>query len=140
MKAVLHKTEHGEQCAVVNWCEVHENKWPCLKYIYAIPNGGHRHKAVAGKLKAEGVKAGVPDLCLPYPTCKRIIDRIPYGGELPGYHGLYIEMKVKGGSVKKHQQEWIDYLWQAGYSVEVAWSADEAIQIIKNYLTRGSRG
>jgi hypothetical protein len=32
--------------------------------LFAIPNGGHRNKIVAKKLKAEGVLAGVPDLCL----------------------------------------------------------------------------
>ena len=33
-----------------------------LKWIFAVPNGGHRAKSVAGKMKAEGAKAGVPDL------------------------------------------------------------------------------
>lgn len=38
------------------------------KLIYHVPNGGHRHKLVAVKLKEQGVKAGVPDLVLPMPV------------------------------------------------------------------------
>lgn len=31
------------------------------KLIYHVPNGGHRVKTVAAKLKAQGMKAGIPD-------------------------------------------------------------------------------
>lgn len=33
--------------------------------IYATPNGGFRNKAEAGRLKLEGVTAGIPDLFVP---------------------------------------------------------------------------
>ena len=33
--------------------------------MFRIPNGGSRHPAEAARLKAQGVKAGVPDLCIP---------------------------------------------------------------------------
>ena len=36
-----------------------------FELIYHVPNGGHRHKKVAEKLKDQGVKAGIPDLVLP---------------------------------------------------------------------------
>jgi hypothetical protein len=29
--------------------------------IFSVPNGGHRHPAVAAKMKATGVSSGVPD-------------------------------------------------------------------------------
>ena len=32
--------------------------------LFAVPNGGHRNAAVAGKLKAAGVRSGVSDLVL----------------------------------------------------------------------------
>jgi len=43
-------------------------KYPKFKRnLFAIPNGGHRNKAVAGRMKAEGVLAGVWDLMLTVP-------------------------------------------------------------------------
>jgi len=52
--------EHDIQRQLVNYVRLaHKDV-----YIFAIPNGGHRHVAVATKLKAEGVSAGVADLCL----------------------------------------------------------------------------
>lgn len=49
-------SEHDQQVAVVEWYDL--NGIP----VFAIPNGGIRHKRTAAMLKAEGVKAGVPDL------------------------------------------------------------------------------
>ena len=64
MSAML-ASEHQEQAALFRWAWFAQVKHPALALLYAIPNGGHRHKAVAARMKAEGVKAGVPDLCLP---------------------------------------------------------------------------
>jgi len=76
-------SEHQEQCALMRMCRLHERKYPGLELIHSIPNGGARHIAVAAKLRAEGVRAGVPDIFLP----------VPRGSA----HGLYIELKRKGG-------------------------------------------
>lgn len=136
-------TEHEHQVTVIEWCALMgKRKYPMLKWIFAVPNGGDRHKAVAGKLKAEGVKPGVPDLCLPYPKVAQDVRIIPnpqtYYGEGNYYYccGLYIEMKSKDtkGRVSPEQKEWLDYLEGVGYKVNVAWSANEAIQIIEDYL------
>jgi len=124
----INKTEHGEQVAVIEWCALMaKRKYPMLKWIYAVPNGGDRHKAVASKLKAEGVKPGVPDLCLPFPYAVKFEQCYP---------GLYIEMKSKDtkGRLSKPQKEWLEYLDGVGYKVGVAWNAKEAIQIIEDYL------
>lgn len=131
MTDTLPISEHDYQVQLILWCDLMaRHKYPMLKWIYAVPNGGARHKAVAGKLKAEGVKAGVPDLCLPYPT-ENLFCSMPYS-----YHGLYIEMKSKDtkGRVSENQKEWLDYLDSVGYKVAVAWNFDEAVQIIEDYL------
>ena len=52
-------SEADEQRVVVEWCD-----WMRIP-VFHIPNGGSRHKAEAARLKAQGVKAGVPDLCIP---------------------------------------------------------------------------
>ena len=83
-------TEHEEQVALMRLVEMHKGRWPELGMLFAVPNGGDRNMLVAKKLKAEGVKKGVPDLCLPLPR--------------GGYHGLYIEMKrQKNGRISPEQ-------------------------------------
>ena len=72
-------------------------------------------------MKAEGVSAGVPDICIPVPNKK--------------YHGLYIEMKrQKGGRVSEKQKEWIDRLNSLGYLVVVCRGFDEAREVIEEYI------
>ena len=57
-------SEEHEQRALALWLDWHKILW-CH-----VPNGGERSKAVAGKLKAAGVKAGVPDvLVFETPPC-----------------------------------------------------------------------
>jgi hypothetical protein len=97
-----------------------ETKYPELKGLHAVPNGGHRHKAVAMKLKAEGVKPGVPDISLP-------VKRDPFTG-------LHIEMKTAKGRVTENQRWWINFLKSQGRRVEVCRSFDEARALICEYL------
>ena len=74
-----------EQVALFGWAEYNEAYYPELRLLYAIPNGGHRHKAMSAELKAEGVKPGVPNLCLPRrplvicPFCRQIVQCDPDG-------------------------------------------------------------
>ncbi len=143
MQNKINITEHQHQVTVVEWCDLMaRHKYPMLKWIYAVPNGGDRHKAVAAKLKAEGVKPGVPDLCLPFPK-PLVVDSYPeaLGVDVrPGWHGLYIEMKSKDtkGRVSPEQKEWLEYLEFVGYKVGVAWNADQAIQILEDYIGKPS--
>ena len=106
-------SEHDEQVAVVDWCAW--SRIPC----FAIPNGGLRGKAEAARLKAEGVKAGVPDLCIP----------IARGG----YHGLFIEMKFGRNKPTDEQMKWLSTLERNGYMATVCWGAEEAIAVIEQY-------
>lgn len=113
--------EHDEQAALFEWAGWMAGRWPELEYMHAIPNGGDRNKVVAAKLRAEGVKAGVPDIFLPCPR--------------GGFHGLYIEMKrTRGGRVSREQQRWIDGLRAQGYRVEVCAGFDAAKKTIEEYM------
>jgi hypothetical protein len=60
-------SEHDEQVALVKWARLAAKQHPELSLLFAIPNGGARSKATAGRLKAEGVLPGMPDVCLPSP-------------------------------------------------------------------------
>ena len=61
------RSEDTEQINVVSWANWNMNRYPELKWLHHVPNGGSRNKQEAVKLKQMGVKAGVSDLCLPYP-------------------------------------------------------------------------
>jgi hypothetical protein len=97
-----------------------QSQIPPLQNLFAIPNGGHRHIKTATKLKREGVKAGVPDVMLAYPSA--------------GCAGLWIEMKWNKNKPTKEQARWLKRLKLAGYAVAVCYSADEAINKIAEYL------
>lgn len=101
------------------------------EYLVHIPNGGKRDKREAGRLKAQGVRAGFPDLGFFYPV-----------GD---FHGLFIEMKkpiVKGQrkpKVEDNQKEWIDRLSAQGYDTAVCFGWHEARMKILDYLFEGKR-
>lgn len=117
-------TEDTEQAHIFAWAAWASGKYPELDLMHHIPNGGKRSKSEAARFKAQGVKAGVPDIFLP---CAR-----------GGYHGLYIELKrTKGGKLSAVQKEWIDALRGQGYKVIVCYGFDEAKGIITEYLESG---
>lgn len=97
--------------------------FPELELMYHIPNGGYRTKTEAARFHSEGVKPGVPDICLP----------VPRGG----YHGLYIELKRKeGGKVSANQESWLEKLKQQNYEAVVCRGWEEAAEAITRYLSR----
>jgi hypothetical protein len=97
-------SEDHEQALTVQWFR---RTYPGV-LIFAIPNGGHRHIAVAAKLKATGSVKGIPDLYVPR-------------------HKLWIEMKRrKGGQLSPEQKEIIDYLQLIGDRVIVCRGFDDA--------------
>lgn len=114
-------SEHAEQAALFRWAEFARSRLPELALLYAVPNGGHRHKATAARLKAEGVKRGVPDVCLP----------VARGGA----HGLYIEIKTERGKPTPEQLGWIRALRRQGYAAEVCRGWESARSMIEHYLT-----
>ena len=117
----MNHAEAREQEAVIQWAECQSGRYPELRLLFHIPNGGSRNKIEAANLKRQGVKAGVPDLFLP--VARGV------------YHGLFIEMKAGKNRPTKRQKEWIDALQKQGYAAFVCWGADEAIAVLKSYLT-----
>lgn len=114
-------SEEVEQMQLFTWAAWVSGIYPELTLMFHIPNGGHRNKATAAKLKAAGVKAGVPDLFLP----------VAKGG----YFGLFIELKrADGGVVSSAQKEYIAALEKQGYLCAVAHGFDEAREWIEKYM------
>lgn len=114
-------TEAQEQMTLFQWAHLQRGKYPELDLLFHVPNGGSRNKAEAGRFRAEGVKAGVPDICLPVPRGR--------------YHGLYIELKRKrGGRIEPAQTAWLEALMKQGYSVAICKGWEMAAEVILNYL------
>ncbi len=113
-------TEHEEAVALMRLVRANEADCPELALFHAIPNGGDRHKVTAGKMKAEGVRAGVPDYALP----------VPRGA----FHGLYIELKKHDGYASREQKDWIQRLRDQGYRAELARGHVQAWRIVCEYL------
>ena len=120
----MKQPEHLAQAALFRWAEYQSKRLPELALMFAIPNGGFRTKATAAKLKAEGVKAGIPDICLPVARRWRDMD----------FHGLWIEMKAGRNKPTANQIWWHMQLSQQGYRVAVCYSWEAAIEVIEGYL------
>lgn len=116
-------SEAQEQCALFAWAATMMRVHPSLAFLYAIPNGGKRNAREAAHLKRQGVKAGVPDVCLPVPRAQ--------------YGALYMELKAKDGLVSDKQADWVVGLQKLGNAVYVCYGWDEARQEILNYLSLG---
>ncbi len=119
-------SEHAHQVALFQWAHAQEPAHPELSMLFAIPNGGQRNKITAAKLKAEGVKSGVPDICLPVAR--------------HGYHALYIELKrpkthgTQAGAVTANQCAWIAGLREQGNMAVVCYGWEDARRAIMDYI------
>lgn len=102
-------TEHAHQRAFFGWLLKAEflGQYPDAGMAYAVPNGGKRDPVTAARLKAEGVKSGVPDVCYP----------VPFGN----YAGLYIELKVDKGRTSDNQEGWHERLRRHHHAVATCW-------------------
>ena len=116
------KSEHHEQCRFFNYVNflssLHQDE---KELIYAVPSGGYRKPTEAIRLKAEGVRTGIPDVSVDLPR--------------GGFHGMRIEMKRgKGGSLSPDQVRKHELLRKQGYYVVTCNSAEIAITELEKYL------
>lgn len=119
-------SEDGHQLALFCWCRLNYDKYPELKWLLHIPNGGSRHKSEAAKLKAMGVSPGFPDLFLPIKRGK--------------FSGLMIELKrpnsvgKKAGKSQSNQKIWRDHLYSQDYGAIECFGWEHAVSVLKDYL------
>ena len=114
-------TEHTEQAKLVGRIRAF---YPDV-IVFAVPNGGKRDKREAVRLKAEGVLAGVPDLCIPEPR--------------GAWHGLWVEMKRReGGRVSPEQAGIHARLRARGYRVLIGHGVDDVWERVEAYLNQRS--
>ena len=107
-------TEDTEQVNLAKWLDSHKFRW-CH-----VPNGGHRDKITGARLKAAGVKKGVPDIL--------IFDQPPLH---PGKIGVALELKRKdGGVLAPHQEEWLEALSERGWFTAVCNGWEAAVKLL----------
>jgi hypothetical protein len=103
--------EHKVQVAICQYLDLRGVLY------FSVPNGGQRNKIVAAKLKAEGAKAGIPDLC------------IIHEGQ-----AFFLEVKrpatsdSRKGRLSPVQKEMIERIEQAGGEVKVVYSVADVIE------------
>ena len=110
--------EDDEQIAFVKWFRAN---YPMV-LIWSTPNGGHRNKSVALKMKLTGQTPGVPDLFIPE-------------------WRLFIEMKrQKGGTVSPEQKAIMAELVRVGYVCQVCNGYAAAKDFVLSFVDAKSRG
>ena len=122
-------SEHDDQTAFFHWAAMYTPSAPELELLYAVPNGAKlpyrgkgkkRFSPEAMRLKAEGLKPGVPDVVLPVVRKE--------------FHGMYIEFKHGDNQPTPEQVWWNERLTAEGYLAVVVWSWLEAAQLVSEYL------
>lgn len=107
-------SEHKIQAALVDY--LYYAARPDI-YYFAIPNQANRHIHNAVKMKAEGVRSGVADLCFMLPQ---------------GRVG-WLEMKKPGGSMSDTQRQFRDICKSLGHLWGLAKSVDEALELLTEW-------
>lgn len=132
LSALRPLNEGGHQKAIFIWAAWNTGRYPELKWLHSSQAGAKMTPATAGKMKAEGMKAGVPDIFLD----------VPRGG----FHGLRIELKVpeqrnaKGTLIKRkgelsaEQKAWLDHYTQAVFFTRVCYGWEHAVETLETYL------
>ena len=115
------KNEAEHQMNVFAWSQIHRDEYPVLELLHHIPNGGRRDRIEAAHLKQQGVKPGVPDLCLP----------VARGG----YHALYIELKTETGRATADQKWWGEQLQGQDNMWRVCYGWEAAVTTLQWYLS-----
>lgn len=113
-------SESSQQKALFVWANLSVGRYPQLKHMFHVPNGGLRDMRTAANLKAEGVKAGVLDVALLWPCGK--------------YFGCWIEMKWGKNRPTVEQLEFMAVHRSWGYYCKVCYDWIEARDALVAYM------
>jgi hypothetical protein len=108
----MRSVEHQVQVAICNYLDL---RGFCY---WAVPNGEKRNIITAKKLKAEGVKAGVPDITLIY-------DGLYYGIEIKKP-----KTDTPQGYLSQNQKDRIRKIKKAGGEIGIARSVQDVIELL----------
>jgi hypothetical protein len=130
LKLSLPPLEREEQAAYFGWAHFHRHGTHRLgDFAFAVPNGSFlagntAKRAIQGAaLRRQGVRKGVPDVCLPIPV--------------KPWHGLFLEFKRIGAAKPQpgdDQAVWHARLRSMGYYVAVVFGFEQAKDVTLEYL------
>jgi hypothetical protein len=133
------KLHHEFQVALIEHLKRHEHLFPDLELIHANPMGEERTKSGGARLKAEGAKAGIPDLFLPVRiwetfTLRTSSSETGHEFKVIKWSGLYIEIKIGKDDLSDAQKWWKKRLEGQGFDYYVARDMMKTLDYIKAYL------
>jgi hypothetical protein len=115
-------SEATEQEALFHYLAIIAPRVPAVAWAFHCPNGEKRDKAVAARLQAMGVKAGVPDVLLPVRSADG------------RYVGLAIELKHGQNVATREQEAWLTELERQGWMTLVCYDWTQAARYLLRYL------
>jgi hypothetical protein len=143
---VRNQLEHIEQVTLFGQIERYRDVHPELRSIFAVPNGEYRSDGDGGRLKAEGVQAGVLDVCVPVPKKFWRTEGpgvwVTFGGThyMRVVPGLFVEMKAPGlckginYGLSDEQRVWATIFAELGWQVVAVDTWYKAWNEIVSYL------
>jgi hypothetical protein len=90
-----------------------------------INSKGQRYSPEGSKLKAKGVKSGVPDILI--------------FNQRHGFQGLAIELKVGSNNLTASQIDFLIRFNAQGWLCFVSWSLEEVIYLLEWYFEKGKK-
>jgi hypothetical protein len=131
------KAEEVIQCNIIKeWKKIDGQKYSIL---FAVPNGGSRHKLEAINLKRSGVLAGVSDLILAthkgqtvYIEVKKPEIKVRVGTRKNG-NPIYDKLQDKGTQLPT-QIEFEKKCAEFGHKYHIVYSVDDFIKVYNTYI------
>ena len=108
--------EDDLQMAVAQYLDLVSLAW------FHVANERRTSVRAGARLKRKGVKAGVPDVLIFEPKGK--------------YHGLALELKIKGNYMTLDQKHWFTRLEMKGWFCKCCYNFDEVQETVTNYLEK----
>ena len=109
----MNDVEHQIQVAIAQYLDLRRLCW------WAVPNGGRRNIGTARKLKAEGVKSGIPDITL------------IYKGQFYGIEVKKPKTETPKGILSKVQKDRIAQIEDSGGVVGLAYSVADVEKLLE---------
>ena len=122
-KPVFIETKHQIEIVKYAGYKKLSNGYMLSDFLIKIHNEGRKNKIAAYIDKKSGLKSGVSDLFLALPNER--------------YHGMWIEVKKKGGKLTKNQQEWFNKMYKIDYYTCICYDVDDFIRETDEYLKEG---
>jgi len=132
------KSEHWHQARLISWARASASlqtdklKALALRWLHSIPNGawlgGSNPHALANKMRAEGMTAGIHDLRLDYVQCDEQVK------EYVKCPGLIIEMKKVGNDLTDEQREYQEFMEAQGFESHLCFTWVQAARAIIAYM------